>query len=44
MFGRYDRVLELAGFALLAGAVAWDFRLRSRSRCNAHGRDRGAQN
>jgi hypothetical protein len=44
MFGHYDRVLELAGFALLAGAVAWDFRLRSRSRRNAHGRDRGAQN
>jgi arsenite methyltransferase len=31
MFGRFDRLLELAGFALLATAVFWDFRLRSRA-------------
>jgi hypothetical protein len=30
-------VLELAGFALLAAAVSWDFRLRSRSKCKPQG-------
>ncbi len=28
MFGSFDRVLELIAFALLAGAVYWDYRLR----------------
>lgn len=42
MFGHYHRVLELAGFALLAAAVSWDFRLRSRSKCKAQGMGRGA--
>lgn len=32
MFGDYHRVLELAGFALLAAAVYWDLRLRSRAK------------
>jgi hypothetical protein len=31
MFGRFDRMLELAGFALLAAAVFWDHRLRVRT-------------
>jgi arsenite methyltransferase len=38
MFGHYDRVLELAGFALLAAAVFWDFRLRSRAKRESPGR------
>jgi len=38
MFGHYDRVLELAGFALLAAAVFWDFRLRSRAKRERPGR------
>lgn len=32
MFGRFDRALELLAFALLAGAVYWDYRLRGRPR------------
>ena len=30
MFGRFDRLLELAGFVLLSVAVFWDYRLRRR--------------
>jgi len=32
MFVSFDRALELIAFALLAGAVYWDFRLRGRPR------------
>jgi len=32
MFGRFDRVLEILAFALLAGAVYSDDRLRARAR------------
>jgi len=32
MFVSFDRVLELIAFALLAGAVYWDYRLRGRPR------------
>jgi arsenite methyltransferase len=28
MFDRYDRITEIAGFALLFAATAWDWRLR----------------
>jgi hypothetical protein len=41
MFGQYDRVLELAGFAALAAAVFWDFRLRSRAKRERSGAGRG---
>ena len=30
MLGRYDRTLEITGFAMLAAATAWDWRLRRR--------------
>lgn len=39
MFGHYDPMLELAGFALLAAAVFWDFRLRSRAKRERPGGD-----
>src|SRR5712692_6193429 len=29
MYGAYGRVIELAGFALLAGAAAWDWKART---------------
>lgn len=32
MFVSFDRVLEVIAFALLAGAVYWDYRLRGRVR------------
>ena len=32
MFVSFDRALELIAFALLAGAVYWDYRLRARPR------------
>ncbi len=32
MFASFDRALELIAFALLAGAVYWDYRLRGRPR------------
>lgn len=32
MFVRFDRVLELVSFVLLAAAVYWDYRLRGRAR------------
>ena len=30
MLGHYDRTLEIVGFALLAAATAWDWRVRRR--------------
>jgi len=31
MLGRYDRTSEITGFAMLAAATAWDWRLRRRA-------------
>ncbi len=33
MFVHYDRVIELAGFAILCGASFWDWRLRQTRSC-----------
>jgi len=41
MLGRYDRTLEITGFAMLAAATAWDWRLRRR--CSSNGRSPMAQ-
>jgi hypothetical protein len=41
MFGHYDPVLEAAGFVVLAAAVFWDFRLRSRAKRGRPSRDTG---
>ncbi len=41
MLDHYDRALEIAGFALLAAATAWDWRLRRRR--SSGGRSLAAQ-
>ena len=41
MLGRYDRTSEITGFAMLAAATAWDWRLRRR--CSSDGRSPAAQ-
>jgi len=33
MYVHYDRMVELAGFAILCGAALWDWRLRHASAC-----------
>lgn len=40
MLGRYDRRMEVAGFAALVVAAAWDWRLKraTRTQENSHGR------
>lgn len=37
MFGRYDRIMEIAGFAALAVAAVWDWRLKAQTHKQENG-------